>query len=188
MAAAHQIAEVVRPVVPVIMLPAALCREAVEQEVNEMVPPAVPGLEHVELVVEQVAAEPQLVMEATAVLAGAQAVIVAMVALVVDGTHCRLQALAGEEEAGLWLAEDNVLLGAAALDYWGQAATGLSAHYQVLTHLSGAAVVVAQQAEIAQLTVLVELVAHMAAVVVPVRPLVVEKEAGLAPGWLMVII
>ena len=89
------------PAVLVIMLPAALCREAVEQEVKEMVPPVVPGLEHVELVVEQVAWAPRPVMEATVVLAGAQAVIVAMVALVVDGTDCRLQARAGEEEAGL---------------------------------------------------------------------------------------
>ncbi len=75
-----------------------------------------------------------------------------------------------------------------ALGYWDRAATGQSAQYQVLTHLAVVVVVVAQQAEIAQLTVLVEPVAHVEGVVVPARPLVVGKEEVLGPGWLMVII
>ena len=153
-----------------------------------MVLPEAPVLEHVELVVDRVVEAAQLVMGATAVLAEAQAAIVAMAAWAVDGTACRLQARAGEEEAGLWLAEDNILLVAAALDYWGQAATGQSAHYQVLTHLAAAAVVVEQQAELLQFPVLVETVEHMAAVEEPVRPLVVGKVAVLGLGWLMVII
>ena len=138
--------------------------------------------------VDQVAEAPQLVMGAKAVVAEAQAAIVAMAAWAVDGTACRLQARAGEEEAGLWLAEDNILLVAAALDYWGQAATGQSVHIRLLTHLAAAAVVVEQQAELLQFPVLVETVAHMAAVEEPVRPLVVGKVAVLGLGWRMVII